>query len=201
MSPLQKIAMGMVIIVGSAMFPANPTPSWQRYDALPDPIGWLLVLFGVFALARVDDTFDSSRWLAGLAAAVSVPMWFPQLHHQLDASGEWFVSLPQIVFCGVLSREIGILGARQTPPDRYVAKRFGLLVWGFVVLAVLPVIALGGGVTQLESTTLSFSALVNVAFIYFLFRIHRREWLGGPGPLEIAPRKDVEKREGRPPSS
>jgi len=209
MSPLQKIAMGMVIVIGSAMFPAHPTPAWTRYDALADPLGWVLVLFGVFALARTDDSFETSRWLAGLAAVVSVPMWFPQLHHQLDASGEWFVSLPQIAFCLVLSREIGMLGPRQSPQDPYVAKRFGLLVWGFVVVGVLPVIALGGDVAQLESTTLSFSALVNVAFVYFLFRVHRRTWLGGPGPLEVHPRKEAPEKgapedtkpEGRPPSS
>jgi hypothetical protein len=204
MSPLQKIAMGMVIVVGSALFPAHPSPSWVQYDALPDPLGWLLVLFGVFALARADDAFDTSRWLAGLAALVSVPMWLPQVHHQLDASGEWFTSLPQIAFCLVLCREIGMLGPRQVPQDRYVAKRFGLLVWGFALVGVLPVVALGGHVTGLESTTASFSILVNLALVYFLFRVHRREWLGGPGPLEVRPGKQPEQHEqheGRPPSS
>jgi hypothetical protein len=201
MSPLQKIAMGMVIVIGSAFFPPNPSPSWERYDALPDPLGWLLVLFGVFALARVDDTFASSRWLAGVAAAVSVPMWFPQVQHQLDASGEWAVSLPQIAFCLFLAREIGMAAPLQQPPDGYIAKRFGLLVWGFAVVAVLPVIALGGNVTQLTNTTLLFSTLVNLAFVYFLFRVHRREWLGGPGPLLVQPRTEPEKHEGRPPSS
>ncbi len=103
------------------------------------------------ALARVDDSFSTSRWLAVLAGVVSVPMWFPQLHHQLDDSGEWFASLPQLAFCLVLAREIGLLGAAQTPPDAYVAKRFGLLVWGFGVLAVLPVLTLGGGLTSSRS--------------------------------------------------
>jgi hypothetical protein len=201
MSPLQKIAMGMVIVIGSAYFPAYPSPSWERYDALPDPLGWLLVLFGVFALARADDTFDGIRWMAVIAALVSVPMWFPQVHHQLDASGEWFASLPQLVFCLFLAREIGMLGAGQSPRDGHVAKRFGLLVWGFTLAGVLPVFALGGDLTELESPTLVVSALVNVGLVYFLFRVHRREWLGGPGPLEIHPREDVEKREGRPPSS
>jgi hypothetical protein len=200
MSPLQKIAMGMVIVIGSALFPPHPSPSWERYDALPDPIGWVLVLFGVFALTRADDVFASSRWLAGVAAAVSVPMWFPQIQHQLDPSGEWFASLPQIAFCLFLAREIGMSAPLQKPPDTYLAKRFGLLVWGFAVVAVLPVIAFGGDVPQLTNTTLLFSTLVNLAFVYFLFRVHRREWLGGPGPLLIEPRQP-EKREGRPPSS
>ena len=193
--------MGMVIVVGFAFFPADPSPSWHRYDALPDPLGWLLVLSGVFALARADATFASSRWLAAIAAAVSVPMWFPQVNHQLDASGAWFASLPQIAFCLVLARETGLLGMRQSPPDGYVAKRFGLLVWGFALAGVLPVLAIGGDVGQLVEPTQLLAWLVNVAFIYLLFRVHRREWLGGPGPLEIDPAPSAGKREGRPPSS
>jgi hypothetical protein len=94
-----------------------------------------------------------------------------------------------------------MLAAHRSPPDGYVAKRFGLLVWGFALAGVLPVLAIGGDVTQLESPTLVLSALVNVAFVYFLFRVHRREWLGGPGPLEVQPRQPSEKRKGRPASS
>jgi hypothetical protein len=177
--------MGMVIVVAFAYFPANPSPGWKHYDALADPVGWTLVILGMVALARVDDAFATSRWLAVLAGAASVPMWFPQLNHRLDASGEWFASLPQIAFCLLLSREIGIAGAARS--DGYTAKRFGLLVWGFAVVAVLPVVALGGGVEQLEGPTQLVSLLVSVAFVYYLFRVHRREWLGGPGPLEIHP--------------
>lgn len=192
--------MGMVIVIGTAAFPANPSPSWEKYDALPDPLGWVLVLLGVFALARVDEVFASSRWLALVAAAVSVPMWFPQIAHRLDASGEWSASLPQLLFCLFLAREIGLAGATRTPADGYVAKRFGLLVWAFALAGVLPVFAIGGNVKPLEQPTLVVSTLASVAFVYLLFRVHRREWLGGPGPLEVHPRKQPEKREGRPPS-
>jgi hypothetical protein len=188
MSPLQRIAMGMVVVVGTATFPPHPSPSWERYDALPDPLGWALVLWGVFALARTDDAFGSTRWLAALAGLVSIPMWFPQLHHRLDASGEWFASLPQLAFCLVLARLIGVTATTRRPPDMFVAQRFGVLVWGFALAAVLPVVAIGGGVTALENPTLLVSTLVNVAFVYYLFRVHRREWLGGPGPLEVRPR-------------
>jgi hypothetical protein len=188
-SPLQKVAMGMVIVVLFAYFPAHPSPDWKHYDALADPVGWLLVVVGMAALTRADATFGTSRWLAVLAGAVSVPVWFPQIAHRLDASGEWFTSLPQIAFCLLLSREIGLLGADRTPPDGYVAKRFGLLVWGFALLAVLPVVTLGGGVDRLAGPTQLVSLLVSVAFVYALFRVHRREWLGGPGPLEVQPRK------------
>ncbi len=115
-------------------------------------------------------------------------MWFPQVSHQLDASGGWFASLPQIAFCLVLAREIGLLAVRQEPPDDFAAKRFGLLVWGFALVAVLPVLAIGGGIEQLETPTAVAATLVTLAFVYFLFRVHRREWLGGPGPVEIHPR-------------
>jgi hypothetical protein len=205
MSPLQKIAMGMVIVVAYAYFPADPDPGWERYDALANPVGWVLVLLGLHALARADETFGSSRWLALLAALVSVPMWLPQLEHRLDDSGQWFVSLPQTLFCLVLARAIGMLGAQQSPRDGYVAQRFGLLVWGFGVVAILPVLTLGGGLDQLAGPTQLFSTLVNVALIYLVFRVHRREWLGGPGPLEVAARPAGRSRpdthEGRPPSS
>jgi hypothetical protein len=193
--------MGMVVVVLFAYFPAHPSPDWKRYDALADPVGWLLVVLGMVALTRVDDAFATSRWLAVLAGVVSVPMWFPQLSHHLDASGQWFASLPQIAFCLLLSREVGLRGAAQSPRDMYVAKRFGLLVWGFGLLAVLPVVTLGGGIKQLAGPTQLVSLLVSVAFIYALFRVHRREWLGGPGPLEVHPRRRPEEHDGRPPSS
>ena len=173
----------------TAYFPAHPSPSWQQYDALPDPIGWVLVLLGAFGLTRAEPTFAPGRWLAGVAGLVSVPLWFPGVRHHLDASGQWFVSLPQIIFCLWLAREIGIQGGLRQPRDAYVAKSFGLMVWGFAAVAVLPVLTLGGGLPQLASTTQLVSTLVNVAFVYFLFRVHRREWLGGPGPLEIHPRQ------------
>jgi len=179
--------MGLVVVIATASFPAHPSPGWQHYDALADPLGWLLVVLGTSALARHDDSFVTTRWLAVVAGVVSVPMWFPQLSHHLDAPGQWFASLPQLAFCLLLAREVGVLGGAQSPADRYVERRFGLLVWGFALVAVLPVVALGGGITRLESTTALLSIVVNVAFVYYLFRVHRREWLGGPGPLEIQP--------------
>ena len=188
MSPLQKIAMGMVIVVGSALFPAQASPPWQRYDALADPLGWVLVLLGTFALTRSEDQFASTRWLAGLAGVVSVPVWFPQLSHLLEPSGQWFVSLPQIAFCLHLARSIGMAGAVRVPRDGYVAKRFGLLTWGFTLVGVLPVLVFGAGLEALRTPTALISGLVNVVFVYHLFRVHRREWLGGPGPLQIRPR-------------
>lgn len=197
MSPLQKIAMGLVFVIGIAPFPADPDPSWKHYDGLADPIGWLLIVAGVLALTRAQPGFDVLRWPAWIAAAISVPMWFPQLNHQLDDSGKWALSLPQIAFCLLLARAIAERGAEQEPADAYATKRFGLLIWGFALLAILPPIAIGGDVQALDDTTVLVALIVNVVFVYYLFRVHRREWLGGPGPLLVElPGND----EGRPPS-
>jgi hypothetical protein len=187
MSPLQRIAMGMVIVVLSAPLPADPSPVWRQYDVLADPLGWLLVFAGAAALARTERAFATVRLLALLAGAVSVVLWFPQVNHRLEDSGAWAASLPQIAFCLLLCREIGVRAAVLDPPDQQAERRFGLLVWGFVLVAVLPVVALGGGVVQLANATAVVSMLVNLALIWSLFGFHRREWLGGPGPLEVQP--------------
>ena len=194
MSPLQRIAMGLVVVLVPANFPHDPHPAWAFYDALPDPIGWLLVLSGVRALRRHLD-LDVATWLAWVALAVSVPLWFPQVNHLLvpeynDSIGvsfQWFLSLPQTVFSLALARTIGRQAELQRPRDRLVAGRYGVLTWAFAALIVLPVVAYGGGVETLENPALIGIGLVNVVFVYYLFRVHRRAWLGGPGPLEVKP--------------
>jgi hypothetical protein len=195
-SPLQRIAMGLVIVVVPAFFPAHPHPSWAVYDALPDPLGWVLVVSGVWALgATTDLDLTTVRWLAVAGLVVSVPLWFPQLNHLLvpkynpdiPISAQWFLSLPQTLFGLVLARVIGTTGETLTPRDRYVAGRFGVLTWGFAAMLVLPVVAYGADLAPLQGPTLLLIGLVNLAFIYYLFRVHRREWLGGPGPLLIHP--------------
>ena len=194
MSPLQKIAMGLVVVFLPAYFPAHPHPAWRFYDALPDPIGWVLVLVGVRALAPHVDV-DVTKWLCWTALATSIPLWFPQVNHLLvpkyndsiDVSFQWFLSLPQMAFSLALARAIGQAGVLQQPRDTFVAGRFGVLTWGLAATIVLPVIAYGADVAQLVDPTEILIGLVNLVFIYYLFRVHRRSWLGGPGALEVHP--------------
>ncbi|WP_310961795.1 hypothetical protein [Nocardioides terrisoli] len=208
MTPLQKIAMGLVIVILPANFPAHPHPAWRFYDALPDPIGWVLVVAGVWALGRSSGLeLASVRWLAALALLVSVPLWFPQLNHLLvprynpdiTISGQWAISLPQTLFSLFLARRIRAAGAAAEPRDRYVVSRFGVLSWGLVALVVLPIVAYGGGASRLEGPTLVLIGLVNVAFVFYLFMVHRREFLGGPGPREWTLRERLPEDARRPP--
>jgi hypothetical protein len=210
MSPLQRIAMGLVIV----FIPATFEIGHHAYDALPDPLGWLLVLSGMRLLRRHLDV-EVAYWLAWVALLVSVPLWFPQLTEHLPdipkhldtareldqaskaASVAWAFSVPQSVMSLLLARAISQEGIAQQPRDTFAAGRFGVLTWGLAAVLVLPPIAYGGDVKNLVTPTLIGIGLVNAALIYYLFRVHRREWLGGPGPLLVQPHE----HEGRPPSS
>lgn len=198
MSPLQKIAMGLVVV----FVPANFEIAHHVYDALPDPLGWLLVLAGVKALRGHLDV-DVVYWLTWVALAVSIPLWFPQLTEHLPdipdhlrtaseldqatraASIAWALALPQSAMSLLLVRAIGQEAIAQQPRDTFVAGRFGVLLWGVAATIVLPPVAYGGDVENLITPTLIGVGLVNAVLIYYLFRVHRRAWLGGPGPLEI----------------
>jgi len=135
-----------------------------------------------------------------VAFVVSVPLWFPQVSHLLvpehnpdiTVSFQWFVALPQTLFSLFLVRAIGRAAIDQQPRDVFVAGRFGVLTWGLATLVVLPVVAYGGGVDALVTPTLLLIGIVNIAVIYYLFRVHRRTWLGGPVPHEVHPVKRAE---------
>lgn len=196
MTPLQKIAMGLVIVLIPADFPRDPHPAWAFYDALPDPVGWGLVLAGVWALSDHLDV-DVVKWLAVVAFLLSVPLWLPQVNHllvpqynkEISLSYAWAVSVPQTLFSLMLTRAIGQEAIAQQPRDSFVAGRYGVLTWGFGAMLVLPAVAYGGQIEALQRPTLLLIGAVNVVFIYQLFRVHRRTYLGGPGPLEVHPRK------------
>jgi hypothetical protein len=216
-SPLQKIAMGLVVI----FIPADFRIAGHVYDALPDPLGWILVISGLTTLRRVIDV-DVAYWFAWVALLVSIPLWIPQLADQLPsipgrlttpaelseatkaASIAWALSLPQSVMSLLLARRIGETAVVQEPRDVFVAGRFGVVTWSLAAIIVLPPIAYGGDVANLIRPTLLGIGLVNVVLIYYLFRVHRRVWLGGPGPLLIQPRPRAGTAgpgndEGRPP--
>lgn len=182
-TPLQRIALGLIVVFAIAEVPAKADPVWKQYDVYPDPIGWLLILWGVVVLAKESATV---WWSAILAALISVPMWLPQLSHQLDASGAWYASLPQNLFCLFLCFEISKRAVSQSPVDRKVASRFGFLGWGFVVVVVLSLVVLGGGVASLSTTTDVATIFVKIALVFYLFLVHRRTFLGGPGPKDYS---------------
>ncbi|MFL6159321.1 MAG: hypothetical protein ACJ72D_24815 [Marmoricola sp.] len=202
MSPLQKIAMGLVLMT----VPAGFKVGGYVWDGLPDPLGWLLVISGVLAL-RASTELDL-EWVLGVARtalAVSIVQWIPPLFELFlpadkvgEASIKWAFFLPQAVFLFLLARTIGKTAIEQEPRDSFVAGRYGVLMWAAVAVIVLPPIGYGTGRENVIDTAAIAIGLVDVAFIYQLFRVHRREWLGGAGPLLIHPKPRND--EGRPAS-
>lgn len=200
MSPLQRIAMGLVLIAAPTGFQIGD----YVWDLVPDPLGWLLILAGLRGLGGHLDLrpLTPLAWAALAASLVqAVPPVFERLlpgEEVADASIRWAFFAPQALFLLLLMRAIGQAGAEQSPRDVYVAGRFGVLTWAAALLIALPPIAFGAGREELAEPTLIAIGLVPWLFIYYLFRVHRRTWLGGPGPLEIGPAPG--NGEGRPPS-
>jgi hypothetical protein len=175
MKPLQSIAMGLVIVVLVARF--------HGYDALPDPVGWLLVLLGVRALPPAVPHRDNLLRLAGLAGAVSVVVWFPAVTDALydaDASLAWAANLPEVLFGALLCHALaatadeGAMGSAGA--DSKAARWLRLTRTGMLVVAVLPVLVFGAGLTAFETTSYVAAGLMAVLLICLLFTYAGRSW-------------------------
>ena len=163
MTPLQKVAIGLVIVFLSARF--------AGYDALADPVGWGFVVAGLLPLRQRIPLGGSALTLAVVAGLVSLPLVLPAVADRLRPSGQWGASLPQTVFCIVLCTSLAALADRAGDRE---ARRFGLLRWVFVVVAVGPVLVYGGGVDALTAPVAVLAVLANVVLVYLLFAVSRR---------------------------
>lgn len=185
MRPLQSIAMGLVIV-------ALRAPLIGEYDALPDPLGWVLVVLGVRGLPADLHRRHTVVVLAWLAAAVSVPLWFPgfgDAAFAIHPSLAWALTLPQLGFATVLCHSLAT--SADTAEDHKAASWLRLAMTGFIVAAVLPVIVLGAGAGSLEVTADVGAAVVLVVLIWLLFSYSARSWavdqpINGPvdGPVD-----------------
>lgn len=176
--------MGLVIVLAPGYFEIAGAP----YDVLADWLGWLLVLSGMRVLRGYLDV-DIAYWLAWVSFAVALVFWFPQVTDLLpevdepvkgvDPSVQWFISLPQAAFSLLLAQAIGKAGVNQDPRDRFVAGRFGVLSWAFIATVVLPPVAYATAEDLIRPSLIGIG-LINVVFVYYLFRVHQRPWLGAP---------------------
>jgi hypothetical protein len=162
-TPLQKVAMGLVIVFLSARF--------EGYDALADPLGWALVVAGLLPLRSRIPLGATAQTLAGIAGLVAVPLFLPHLYARLEPSGQWAVSLPQTVFCIVACTSLATL--TQQAGERE-ALRFGLLRWVFVAVALGPVLVYGGGADVLTTPVAVLAVLANLVLVYLLFKVSGR---------------------------
>jgi hypothetical protein len=153
-TPLQKVAMGLVIVLVDALF--------SGYDGVPDPLGWVLVLAGLLPLRGLLGT-PGLVASAVVCLAVSLATYPPQVADRLSDPGGWALSLPQLVFAFLLCTAL-------IPRTGGLAGRFRLLRWVFVGLALAPVLVLGGGVEVLREPLAFLVVAAQVYLVYLLFR-------------------------------
>ena len=169
MTPLQKIAMGLVItLVDSEV---------RGFDGVPDVLGWVLVVLGVRGLrGRVG--LGTLLPLSLVATGVSLALVHRSFTEGLPESTGWLLSLPQIAFSFVLCREVAVLVTQAPPVGRaavrragdQIAGRYRVLSWVFVATAAGPVLLYGGGVDAVLTPLAVLSVFSNVYLVYLLFR-------------------------------
>ena len=169
MTPLQNIAMGLVITLVDT--------DVRGFDAVPDVLGWVLVVLGLRGL-RDRMPAATLLWLGVLAGVVSLALVHRSTLAALPESTGWLLSLAQIAFSFLLCREVADLvapryGADPTALTRVgeqLARRFRLLSGAFVVAAVGPVLLYGGGIGWLLTPLAVITVVSNVYLVYLLFR-------------------------------
>jgi len=167
MRALQAIGMGLLIVLVRAGTP----------DLLPDPLGWLLILYGVRRLPT-DLPQRTGVLVSGvLAGAVSVPLWVPPLAERVlaaDESLQWAVNLPQVAFVTLLATGLGM---RAGDRGDSAARGWWFLVATLSALAGLaPVLVFGGGVDALEMPAVVVAGAVLLTAIILCFVHASRPW-------------------------
>jgi hypothetical protein len=178
---LQSIGMGLVLTLVDATF--------NGYDAVPDVLGWVLVVIGLWALRK---QLESAMLLplAAIAGLVSLVGFAPGLLEDLPESRGWLISLPQIVFSLVLCAEV----AKLVGPT--LARRFRGLRWVFLAVALGPVLLYGGGVDALLIPLALLAVGAGIYLVYLLFRASAE--FHGP---RVRLARDVRPDDPQPPAS
>lgn len=175
MTPLQQIAMGLVIV---------GLDTSSAYDWYPDVLGWLLVLWG---LRRFDPASRGAlTYAATLAAVVSAALWFPQVREPLfdvDLSLVWAAFLPDLVFGFLLCR---VLERLARPTDPKGAVHFGSLKVLFVLLGIAPVVAVAADHESWLGYVDLGKVIALVWLIWMLFSRNSREYAKPPATTEAA---------------
>jgi hypothetical protein len=166
--PLQPIGLGLLLIFVHA----------GRFDFLPDPIGWLIILAGVSTLPDTVERRTILLGLAGVAGAISVPLWWPDWAETLnngDPSLWWAVNLPQVLFVLVLA--LSLDRAARDAEDPSAGRWWQLVATLATLSAVLPVLVFGGGVEALEVPTFVLAAATLLTVIVLCFTYAGRAWV------------------------
>lgn len=178
MTPLQQIAMGLLLVVldtGSA----DGSPTW---DLLPDWAGWALLLPAARLLPP--DGRGAVLGAGVVAAAISVATWPPawrEVVDGVDPSLDWALLLvPDLVVGALLCRALA--RAARAGDDGRAARTASVLGAVLVLLAAAPVPFLATGRPVPGDLGLALQVTWLVLLVQ-LFRWHRKSW----APLRSGP--------------
>ena len=174
MRPLVVIGYGLLLVALQLRL--------GSYDVLVDPLGWLLVLWG---LRRLTTSVDLPLamvlgYLGVLALLCSGPLWWPSTARSLD-HGEpsvlWAVGLGELLFQAVLCHALATRarGAR----DGTAVAWFRIGEAGVVIGAVAPVLYFGAGLDWVR-TVGDFGQLLQLLVLVLCFAYSGRPWAGAP---------------------
>jgi hypothetical protein len=166
--PLLVVALGLLVVQLRAEL--------NGVDALPDPLGWLIIAFASRELPGDVPRRGAIIGSAVLAAVVSVGLWPTAWNDEvrdLDESLLWAITLPGLAWSILFCLAIGYLAARV---ELVSSLLWRYLVIAFAVTAILPVIVFGGEADWLQSTYATISALAQLS-LFVLCLLHAwRPW-------------------------
>ncbi len=167
--PLQVCALGYLLIL--LVVPLG------GLDLAPDPIGWALVVLGVSGLPRTLPRRHLVLGLGLLALSVSLPLAVPgavTTIADVDLALSWAVSLPALGTTVALAQ--ALTEAARDAGDLVAAGWIAWVRTGAVLVAVLPALVFGAGITALASPTTLLAQVVAAATVVVLLVHAGRDW-------------------------
>lgn len=175
--PLLVVALALLIIVIRADF--------RGYDALPDPLAWLMIAVACAALPEDVPRRGAVVATAVLAMVASVASWPVRGHERivdLDPALAWAIALPSLAWSALFCLAVAHLARTQLSAQimwKYVAG-------GFLAAIVLPIVVFGGGVDSLEGTYAAIIVLSQVALFALALTHAWKPWALVPRPAQAS---------------
>lgn len=172
MKPLQIVAVGWFVTLLYVRV--------RGWDAVPDPIGWLLVGLGAQRLPAAVRLRSTVVGAAVLAGVVSLPLVLPPVHTSLsgaDPSLGWALSLPAYAVAVLIAHALVV--AATEAGETTAARWLRALRTTTLVVALLPALVYGAGLAWLAPVASLASPLTVLWLLWLVLSYAGRPWAGG----------------------